>query len=301
MTFDYTYDAKSAEGSPDWTVQLMRKNTSLTAGSEYTLSFKMNSNTAGRVVVNNQNKTLIAGDNNISVDYTETAGASFNIQFPFKDFGSAKVIITDIAWAAKGQGGGGEGGGEGGDTDVKAPVGVVVNPVAEGYIVAFAAVDGATGYKAYYVNADTSTDVDSEPIANPGALLTKIPSLADGNYKVYVTTLKGDKESARSESFGTFQKGGEIEPVAPAGIVVNSVAEGYIVAFAPAAGATGYKVYYVNASTSADVDSEVVANAGALLTKPATLPAGTYKVYVSTLVGDKESARSESFGNLVIE
>ena len=301
LTFDYTYDSKSSPTCPAWTVQLMRRNTSLTTNNEYVLSFKMNSSVAGKVWVNDKETAIAKGDNDISVTYKETGGISFGIQFPFADFGSAKVVITDIAWAAKGQGGGGEGGGEGGETDVKAPVGVVVNPVAEGYIVAFAAVDGATGYKAYYVNADTSADVDSEPIANPGALLTKIPSLADGNYKVYVTTLKGDKESARSESFGTFQKGGEIEPVAPAGVVVNPVAEGYIVAFAPAAGATGYKVYYVNASTSADVDSEVVANAGALLTKPATLPAGTYKVYVSTLVGDKESARSESFGNLVIE
>ena len=90
------------------------------------------------------------------------------------------------------------------DKDPVAPVGVVVNAVEGGYIVAFAGVAGATGYKAYYVDSE-GQDVDNEVVTN-GGRLTKVDSLPAGTYKVYVSTLIGEKESPRSESFGTFTK-----------------------------------------------------------------------------------------------
>ena len=131
-------------------------------------------------------------------------------------------------------------------------------------------------------------------------MLTKESTLAEGTYHVYVTALKDEEESARSSSYGTLVIGGDVTPLPPVGIVVNPVAEGHIIAFAPAEGATGYKVYYVNADTQQDVDSEEVQNGG-LLTKEATLPAATYHCYVTTLINEKESVRSEGYGVLVVE
>ena len=301
LTYDYTYKPESSPSCPAWTVQLMRKNTSLTAGTQYTLSFNMNSSAAGTIIVNEQNQTVIVGDNAISVTYTEGAGASFNIQFPLQTFGSARVVITNITWTpvnGGGQGGqGGEGGqGGSGQSTLAAPVGIVVNPVAGGYIVAFAAVEGATGYKAYYVNS-SGEDVGNHEVTNGGAL-TLVSSLPEGQYKVYVSSLRGEEESPRSTQYGEFQIGGNITPVAPVGVVVNAVDGGYIVAFAAAAGAEKYKAYYVN-SSGEDVGNHEVTNGGAL-TLVNSLPAGTYKVYVTTIIGEQESPRSESFGTFTI-
>ena len=298
VVFDYTYLDRDNPSAPydNWTVQLMRKNTSLTKGTTYDLSLKMNSNKAGKVILNDVEKTVTVGDNTLSLTYTEGDAASINIQFPMGMIGSARVVLSEVKWSAQGQGGGGEqGGGEqgGGESSIAAPEGVVVNPVDGGYIVAFAAVAGATGYKAYYVDSN-GQDVDNEVVTN-GGRLTKVDSLADGEYKVYVTSLKDDQESARSTSFGTLIIGEtDKDPVAPVGVVVNAIEGGYIVAFAGVAGATGYKAYYVD-SNGQDVANEEVTNGGKL-TKVDSLPAGTYKVYVSTLIGEKESPRSESFG-----
>ena len=301
LTFDYTYDPTSNPGDNKWSVQLMRENSSLVDGQTYTLSFNMNSNKAGSIIVNGEDTNIVVGDNTISVTYVEqnlAVGdhvASFAIQFPFQTFGSARVVITNIAWNEAGGGGGGGGG----SSTISAPEGVVVNPIGGGqYIVAFAAVAGATGYKAYYVNFDTGVDVDNEPVTNGGPL-NKVSSLAEGKYKVFVTAFKDEEESARSESFGVLNLGGEVDLVPPVGIVVNPVAEGHIIAFAPVAGATSYQVYYVNASTSADVDNEEVQNGG-LLTKEASLPSGTYHCYVTSKAGGKESARSEGYGVLTV-
>ncbi len=298
VVFDYTYLDIDNPSAPyeNWSVQLMRKNTSLTKGTTYDLSLKMNSNKAGKVILNDVEKTVTVGDNTLSLTYKEGDAASINIQFPMGMIGSARVVLSEVKWSAQGQGGGGEqGGGEqgGGESSIAAPEGVVVNPVDGGYIVAFAAVAGATGYKAYYVDSN-GQDVDNEVVTN-GGRLTKVDSLADGEYKVYVTTLKDDQESARSTSFGTLIIGQtDKDPVAPVGVVVNAIEGGYIVAFAGVPGATGYKAYYVD-SNGQDVANEEVTNGGRL-TKVDSLPAGTYKVYVSTLIGEKESPRSESFG-----
>ena len=301
VVFDYSYNALSDPNAQDWTVQILKKNTSLTNGTTYDLTFDLKSDKAGQIKVNGQMKTIVVGDNHIAVTYVENQieyanGISFQIVCSLA-FGSARFVLSNIAWNAQGGGGGGGGGGD--SSTISAPEGVVVNPIDEGkYIIAFAAVAGATGYKAYYVNFDTGVDVDNEPVTN-GGQLTKVDSLAEGKYKVFVTALKDEEESARSESFGTLNLGGEVDLVPPVGIVVNPVDGRHIIAFAPVAGATAYQVYYVDASTSADVDNEEVQNGG-FLTKEDTLPSGTYHCYVTAKAGGKESARSGEYGVLTV-
>ncbi|MBR4378548.1 MAG: Ig-like domain-containing protein [Bacilli bacterium] len=203
VVFDYTYAAESSPSAADWTVQILKKDTSLTNGAPYKLSFDLKSNKAGSIKVNGAMKDIIAGDNHIEVAYVENnipyaSGLSFQIVLSLA-FGSARLELTNIAWTES----------------IAAPEGVVVNPVSGGYIVAFAAVAGATSYKAYYVDYATGDDVDNEVVTN-GGTLTKVSSLADGKYKVFVTAFKGEEESERSTSFGVIQIGTP-EAVVPAG------------------------------------------------------------------------------------
>ena len=198
LVFDYTYDPTSNPGENNWSVQLMRKNSGLTVGTMYDLSFKLNSSKAGTIIVNDTNTAIVKGDNNIKVTYRQGEGASLNIQFPFNLIGDARVVITDILWEAA----------------LAAPEGVVVSENAGVYTIAFAAVTGVDSYKAYYVDAN-GQDVANETVTN-GGQLTKVSTLADGTYKVFVTSVKGTKESARSTSFGRITKGSQTA-VVPAG------------------------------------------------------------------------------------
>ncbi len=198
LVFDYTYNPASNPGLNNWSVQLMRKNSGLTVGTMYDLSFKLNSSKAGTIIVNDTNTEIVKGDNNIKVTYRQGEGASLNIQFSFNLIGDARVVITDILWEAA----------------LAAPEGVVVSENAGVYTIAFAAVTGADSYKAYYVNTDGQA-VDSETVTN-GGQLTKVSTLPDGRYKVFVTTVKGTKESSYSTSYGQITKG-EQQAVVPAG------------------------------------------------------------------------------------
>ena len=203
VVFDYTYNSASASNAQDWTVQLLKKDTSLTNGTTYKLAFDLKSSTAGQIKVNGEMKAVVVGNNHIEVTYVENeipyaGGLSFQIVCSLA-FGSARLELTNISWTEQ----------------LSAPTGVVVNENAGVYTVAFGAVTGATSYKAYYVDYTSGEDVDNEVVTN-GGQLTKVSSLADGKYKVYVTAIKNNEESARSATFGVVQKG-EQAAVVPAG------------------------------------------------------------------------------------
>ena len=203
VVFDYTYKPESSATADDWTVQLLKKDSSLTNDATYNLSFDLKSNKAGQIKVNGAMQTIVAGDNHISVNYIENniqyaSGLSFQIVCSLA-FGSARLELTNITWTEA----------------LAAPQGVVVNENSGNYIVAFAAVAGATSYKAYYVDYSTGADVDNEVVTN-GGTLSKVSTLADGKYKVFVTALKGEQESDRSTTFGVITKG-EQPAVVPAG------------------------------------------------------------------------------------
>lgn len=99
-------------GNSSWTaMQLFYKNPSLTNGTKYTLTFKLNSPLAGKIRINGNMFDLVEGNNDIEVSYTEGSGAdglSMNIQFgePTSDYsGTASVLtegtftLSDIVWA----------------------------------------------------------------------------------------------------------------------------------------------------------------------------------------------------------
>ena len=207
LVFDYTYNPASNPGENNWSVQLIRDNSSCIQDHWYDLSFKINSNKAGKIIVNDVIVDIVKGDNNVAVNYEEdkvidpkdnSRKTSFGVQFSYNLLGDARVVIKDILWVET----------------LSAPEGVVVSENAGVYTVAFAAVAGADSYKAYYVDAN-GQDVTSETVTN-GGQLTKVSTLADGTYKVFVTAVKGTRESARSATFGRITKGSQ-PAVVPAG------------------------------------------------------------------------------------
>ncbi len=105
-TVTFTYS-----GNVNWySVQLFYKNPSLTNGTKYTLTFKLNSPLAGKIRINGNMFDLVEGNNDIEVSYTEGSGAdglSMNIQFgePTSDYiGTASVLtegtftLSNIEW-----------------------------------------------------------------------------------------------------------------------------------------------------------------------------------------------------------
>ena len=207
LVFDYTYNPASNPGENNWSVQLIRDNSSCIQDHSYDLSFKINSSKAGKIIVNDVIVDIVKGDNNVSVNYKEdkvinpkdnSRKTSFGVQFSYNLLGDARVVIKDILW----------------EEALSAPEGVVVSENAGVYTVAFAAVAGADSYKAYYVDAN-GQDVANETITN-GGQLTKVSTLPDGTYRVFVTAVKGTRESARSATFGRITKGSQ-PAVVPAG------------------------------------------------------------------------------------
>lgn len=101
LTFTY-----SGAGTACWFgLQIFYKNSELTSGSEYTVSFKINASVAGQITVNGQVQTLAVGENTISVTYTEVADkASLSIQFgvqtPASVIEGGTFTITDLAFSA---------------------------------------------------------------------------------------------------------------------------------------------------------------------------------------------------------
>ena len=207
LVFDYTYNPASNPGENNWSVQLIRDNSSCIQDHWYDLSFKINSNKAGKIIVNDVIVDIVKGDNNVAVNYKEdkvinpannSRKTSFGVQFSYNLLGDARVVIKDILW----------------EEALSAPEGVVVSENAGVYTVAFAAVAGADSYKAYYVDAN-GQDVANETVTN-GGQLTKVSTLPDGTYRVFVTAVKGARESARSATFGRITKGSQ-PAVVPAG------------------------------------------------------------------------------------
>ena len=93
-TFEYTGTGTCAFG-----FQLFLKNTSLDEGSTYTLQLKVNVATAVTATINGVPTELVAGDNNVSVEYTEGNGvSSVDAQFPITDGCSNTIKISEVKW-----------------------------------------------------------------------------------------------------------------------------------------------------------------------------------------------------------
>lgn len=100
---DGTITFTFANNNGNWYgTQLFFKNSSLTAGTSYTLTMKINSTVAGSITINGTVKALVAGDNEISVNYTEAGDkASVSIQLGVYDQGidieAGTLVIDNVA------------------------------------------------------------------------------------------------------------------------------------------------------------------------------------------------------------
>ena len=101
LTIEY-----SGAVSEFWDVQLFNSVSALEAGKTYTLSFTLNSTVAGKITVKGTAVEIVAGDNNISVDFTEDkAYSSFSVQFGTNEgntkIEAGKFVFTDITFEEK--------------------------------------------------------------------------------------------------------------------------------------------------------------------------------------------------------
>lgn len=86
-----------------WLEQIFYKDSSLQVGSKYTFKSVINSTVAGEIIVNGQTINLVAGDNNIEVDFTQSAASSLCMQLA--KLGTAVIEIKNPkfeAYTAKG-------------------------------------------------------------------------------------------------------------------------------------------------------------------------------------------------------
>ena len=96
ITLEYT-----STGNCWFGMQLFYKDTTLVAGKTYKLTMKINASAAGDITVNGQKVTLVVGENNVEVIYTEAADkASVSIQFGANGtiLTGGTFSVTDVAF-----------------------------------------------------------------------------------------------------------------------------------------------------------------------------------------------------------
>ena len=94
----------TSEGHCWFGMQLFYKDATHAEGKSYKLTMKINSSVAGDITVNGQKVTLVEGENNVEVTYTEPAGkASISIQFGVADdntmIAAGTFVLSDIVTA----------------------------------------------------------------------------------------------------------------------------------------------------------------------------------------------------------
>ncbi|MBO8427550.1 MAG: hypothetical protein IAC58_03245 [Firmicutes bacterium] len=96
-TFDYSITENEGVTPLSHAVQIFYKNSKNTVGQVYELTFKLNTQVAGTIKINNIEKEVVAGENDISVIYEEgTLKSSFHLETGL--LGSAKISISNVSW-----------------------------------------------------------------------------------------------------------------------------------------------------------------------------------------------------------
>lgn len=95
-------DAQTNPGAWFYTTQLFYKKADLQVGKVYKLSFDVESTGTGRITLNGNVINIEKGENSYTTWYTETAGASFNVQFGVNGIGmeikDGTVTFKNIKW-----------------------------------------------------------------------------------------------------------------------------------------------------------------------------------------------------------
>lgn len=180
-------------GAPQgYSMQLFYKNTSLTAGKSYNLTFKLNSSVAGKIRVNEQVFDIEEGDNDIAVTYTEKGGNNGSLHLingtadPVTMIENGSFVISELNWSLA-------------PSKLAAPEGVVLNYATDHYIVAFAPVQDANGYDVQILDGKNNEPVgDSVSISAPGETVD-FSNLEDGAYKVKVRAKGNGEDSVDSD------------------------------------------------------------------------------------------------------
>ncbi len=187
-----TWSSVSHAAPNGFSMQLFYKNTSLTAGKSYNLTFKLNSSVAGKIRVNDQVFDIEEGDNNIAVTYTEKGGNNGSLHLingtadPVTMIENGSFIISELNWSLA-------------PTKLAAPEGVVLNYATDHYIVAFAPVQDANGYDVQILDGKNNEPVgDPVSISAPGETVD-FSDLEDGAYKVKVRAKGNGEDSVDSD------------------------------------------------------------------------------------------------------
>ena len=84
-------------------LQVFHRNTALDEGSTYILKLKLNVETAVTATINGVVVDLVAGDNDVAVQYVEGNGvSSIDMQFPITDGCANTIKMSNIVWEAEG-------------------------------------------------------------------------------------------------------------------------------------------------------------------------------------------------------
>lgn len=199
------------DGSSWFGTQLFYKNSSLTVGTPYKLSMKVNASVAGKITINGKVVTLTAGDNDVAVSYIEGA-ASIDIQFGVD--GEGPVLAMDATFEVLGW------------KDISAdkvalaaPTNVAVNAkegVAGAYILTFDAVEHAAGYMYSVLKDGTALEGFNYVAAKSGDTID-LRKFDTAKYEVSVQAVGDGLEYADSAATKV-----EINHTKPATIVANT-------------------------------------------------------------------------------
>lgn len=86
-----------------WLEQIFYKDSSLEVGTKYTFKSTINSTVAGSIIINGVTINLVAGDNDVEVDFTQSAGTTLIMQLA--QLGTSIVELKNVrfdAYVAKG-------------------------------------------------------------------------------------------------------------------------------------------------------------------------------------------------------
>lgn len=255
------------------------------------LTFELVSNVAGEVTICGKKMAIVEGKNEIEVSFEVTKGNAFTFSMQLgwlEEPETSHTLVGDMKlefskFSIDGQSSGKDPVGPdvppvGELTTLPKVVGIVLNGIADGTIVAFAPVDNATGYKIYVLKGEETVYI--QEVANGG----KVEFTTPGDYMVKVQALGDGKTYADSELSDPVEwkiagADDEITLTKPVGIVLNPLGDGgYICAFAPVTSAVSYKVFVYNADGEV-VHSEEITNGG----KVNFTTSGTYTVKVQAL------------------
>ena len=201
VNYAYFYENKyyisyTTEGQCQWgsNFQLFYKNTQLDYSKKWAVSFTLTSNTAGTIRVNQVEKTLVVGENNITAEVKHRDGNYADLEIitgTYKDNTATQInamdfTISNLTWSES--------------RELNAPV-FSVSKNQENYVVDITAVEGATKYEGILVEKVNTEEVTPFEIADEATL--DLSSLENNKaYKLFMRSV-GDGVTSTTSPWST--------------------------------------------------------------------------------------------------